>query len=438
MPPRILGALTGLARFSSLLLTEPGFRTTVRTSTALWRRTARPSALSRAELARATPAVAVHAGLSPAALALSSLTVRATGTRHVTVVFSELNPEAIFAGVHTALDAAHRLAEALTLPLRVVVLAESTSWKADSLRAESTLASRFGRPVQVVSRHALGDVSFHRDDIWMVTHWTTAHAAQVATLDGSITAGNVVYLIQDFEPGFNALSTDFTTASATYDAGFLAVVNSLPLASYLRQHTDMAIDDDLVFAPAFDPARLEKIAAARRAGPVTVLFYGRPSKPRNLYGLGLAALRQATLLLGADAQTVRFVSAGEPHGDVELGSGVRLTSVGTLGWDAYFSVLTEANVVLSLQASPHPSHPPLEAAMSGAFSVTNEIDGSRALLHERLSAAPATPSKLGAALADAVTRAAAQGPGPFRPIDPELLGAPLETVIARVAERLSS
>ncbi|MET0956703.1 MAG: hypothetical protein ABWY68_12195 [Cryobacterium sp.] len=380
----------------------------------------------------------MHAGLSPAALALTGLSLRAEGDRHVIVVLSELNPDAIFAGVHTALDAAHRLADALRLPLRVVVLAESSTWRADSRRSESTLASRFGRPVRVVSRHELGDTSFHRDDIWVVTHWTTAHAAQVGTIDGSITSTNVVYLIQDFEPGFNALSTEFTTASGTFDAGFLPVVNSLPLAGYLKQHTRLPLDDDLVFAPAFDPARLEQIAAARRTGPVTVLFYGRPSKPRNLYGLGLAALREATLLLGDGARSVRFVSAGESHGDVELGPGVQLTSLGTLGWDAYFSLLAEANVVLSLQASPHPSHPPLEAAVSGAHSVTNEIDDARAHLHERLRAAPATPTELGAALADAITRAATQGPGPFRPIDPALLGAPLETVIALVAERLGA
>lgn len=436
MPPRVLGALTELAWFNSLFLTKPEFRTTIHLATALWRRNARPSELSRAELARATPAAAVHACLSPAALALTGLTLRTTGDRHVTVVLSELDPDAIFAGVHTALDAAHRLAAALRLPLRVVVLAESSRWKAESLRSESTLASRFGRPVQVVSRHELSDTSFHRDDIWLVTHWTTAHAAQVGAIDGSITSANVVYLIQDFEPGFNALSVEFTTASGTLDAGFLPVVNSLPLAAYLKQHTRMPLENDLVFAPAFDPVRLEQIAAARRSGPVTVLFYGRPSKPRNLYGLGLAALREATLRLGDAAKSVRFVSAGEAHADVELGPGVRLTSLGTLGWDAYFSLLTEANVVLSLQASPHPSHPPLEAAMSGAHSVTNEIDGARAQLHERLSAATATPSELGAALADAITRAAAQGPGPFHPIDPALLGAPLETVIARVAQRL--
>lgn len=436
MPPRILGALTDLAWVNSRYLSVPEFRGAVKTATTVWRRSSRPSPLSRVELARATPAAAVHAGLSPAALALCGLAVQTSGERHVTVVFSELNPDAIFAGIHTALDAAQRLADELGRPLRVVVLAETATWQADAARAESALAARFGRPVPVVSRHALGETPVHPDDIWMVTHWTTAHAAQVATIDGGIRPGNVVYLIQDFEPGFNALSTDFTTAYGTYGAGFLPLVNSLPLARYLTQHSTMPVNDELVFAPAFDPERLRAIAAARRSGPVTVLFYGRPSKPRNLYALGIAALREATRLLGDEAGAVRFVSAGESHGAVELGGGVSLSSVGTLPWDDYFALLAEAAVVFSLQASPHPSHPPLEAAMSGAHSVTNEVDGARAQLHERLTAADPTPAALGAALADAVRRASADGPGAYAPIDPAQLGAPLSDVIARLAERL--
>lgn len=435
MPPRILGALKSLAWFNSRLLTSPDFRATVDDATLLWRRANRPSPLSRAELARATPAASVHAGLSPAALALCGLRLRADGQRRVTLVLSELNPDAIFAGVHTALDTANGLAAELGLPLRVVVLTESASWRAEAERAGASLSDRFGRPITVISRHALAETEFHEHELWIVTHWTTAHAAQVAVVDGSIDAAHVVYLVQDFEPGFNALSTDRTTADATYGAGFLPVVNSLPLARYLAQHTALPLEEQLVFAPAFEPERLERIAAARCPGPVTVLFYGRPSKPRNLYALGLAALRDAVQRLGPAAQNVRFVSAGEQHDSVELGAGVQLQSVGTLEWNAYFELLTESAVVLSLQASPHPSHPPLEAAMSGALSVTNDIDGTRAALHERLHAVPATPEALGSALADAVARAAADAPGGYIPVDPAQLGAPLATVIARVAER---
>jgi hypothetical protein len=214
--------------------------------------------------------------------------------------------------------------------------------------------------------------------------------------------------VQDYEPGFTALSTDRVTASGTYRAGFHLLVNSEPVAAVLRAAEGVAVDATAVFAPDLDLVRLAAIAAQRASGapparPVTVLFYGRPSKPRNLFALGIAALRVAAPAL--PGIPVRWVSAGEQHRYIDLGGGHRLESRGTLGWDEYFALLGECDVVLALQASPHPSHPPLEAALSGALAVTNEVAGTRASLHSRLLAVSPDPAALGAAVAEAVRAA---------------------------------
>ncbi len=434
---RAVAALRDLATFNSLYARSSDFRAEHMRSMSAWLLAARPSAESAAEQLRATPAAAVHAGLSPAALALTGLSVDAGAAPHLNLVLSELVPGRVFAGVHTALEAAWSLAGKLGYPLRVVTLSPSSAHPEAAADAERMLAERYGSRVAVVPRAGIGATSFSAADAWLVTHWTTAHAAQVAATDGSIPPGRVVYLVQDFEPGFSAWSTDSMIARGTYRAGFIPLVNSVPLAGYLADKAGVDIDPEMVFAPALDDSLLRSVAEARGHGPVRVMFYGRPGKPRNLYALGIAALRQAVLLLGEDADRVTFVSAGETHPSVDLGGGTRLTSLGALPWDRYFDELASSAVVLSLQASPHPSHPPLEAAVSGAWSVTNDFDGTRAGLHPRLAAVDADPLALGSAVAEAIRVATAGPSAGYQPIASEKLGNPLSSALNAVAARLA-
>src|SRR5690606_38329276 len=152
-----------------------------------------------------------------------------------------------------------------------------------------------------------------------------------------------------------------------------------------------------------------------------------------LYQLGVSALRVAARELGAEVAPVSFISAGEPHAPVPLGAGATLRSVGTLPWDEYFELIATAQVVLSLQESPHPSHPPFDAAISGAFAVTNAFDGSRAKLHDRLAAVPGTPQELGGAVARSVRRARAEGVPDFTPLADGVLGRPLAAALDHLA-----
>jgi hypothetical protein len=284
-----------------------------------------------------------------------------------------------------------------------------------------------------VAREKIGTFTFGPDDLWLATHSKTAHAMQVACAAGLVDPGRVVYLIQDYEPGFTAWSTASVVASATYHAGFLPVVNSLPLKKYLVATEGITVDDDLVFAPAFDEERLRRAAANHRSGPKTVLFYARPSKPRNLYALGIAALKATVADLGEEAAKVRFVSAGEKHPDVQLGAGATLRSLGRLDWDAYFEFLSGTSVVLGLQASPHPSHPPLDAAISGALAVTNDFAETRAELHPRLRAVPADVPSLAAAMVDAIRNQPADTA--YRAVSDGKLGRPLDDVVDALAAR---
>ncbi|TDW45694.1 hypothetical protein EDF52_10971 [Curtobacterium sp. PhB42] len=401
--------------------------------------------VARRERDRAPLAARPFEGLVETSLALAG--IRTVGREpEVVLVVDELREGAAFAGVQTALAVAIALGARLGRSVRVVMVRWTTPGNS-AAAAEALVADRFpesrvdGRPgVRVVRREDVLDTEFGRDDVWIATHWKTAHPIDVAVTAGVVPRDRVVYLVQDYEPGFSPWSTEYAVAASTYRAGFRVLVNSEPLRKYLADVEDLDVPAERTFAPHLDVELLERVATARRHEDVVrVLFYGRPSKHRNLFRLGVAALRVAVQELAADGIRVEFHSAGEQHGDVELDGGrgdVKLVSHGTMPWDDYFRFIASTNVVLSLQHSPHPSHPPFDGAISGARVVTNEFRGTRAHLHPNLTAVPADARSLGLAVADAVRRAAAEGPTGFAPLAEHALGGPLDAAVDALANAL--
>lgn len=393
--------VANLGAVTRAYLASPGFRRAAMQALSAPSTPLELSAATLAEAQRAPDDARPYAGTSGAALALSVIRRGAPSPR-VRLVLSDFDPERVFAGVATALTVASGLSRRAAMPLEIIVLSEAVGGDRRPKLADAARSRTGLDRVEITMRGDLLEALSHPDDVWIVTHWTTAHPAMVATRAGVLVADRVVYLIQDYEPGFFALSSDSVTARSTYHAGFVPLINSTPVASVLRQEEGLLINPRSMFGPDLDLDRLERVRSSRVAdrGERTVFFYGRPSKPRNLFPLGVAALRIAARDL--PGERIRFVSAGEPHRSIELGGGHRLEGAGTLDWDAYFALLAEADVVLSLQASPHPSHPPLEAALAGAVAVTNEVAGTRAGLHPRLIAVEADPLALGRAVVSAL------------------------------------
>lgn len=383
-----------------------------------------------------------YAGLheSSLAVALAPVTSR---TPHLNVVLPSVSPEAIFAGVKTAVEAAVVLGRRLDLPLRFVAMHESGS-EASYAETHDHLVSRFGiEPdrLTVVSRAGLIAGGFGSHDHWIATYWTTAHALDVAQKIGTVDPRRVLYLVQDYEPGFFPWSSESSIAASTYHAGFQMAVNSLPLRNYLAETEGVRVDDDLVFSPHFDVESMRRIAGARAdGGPRTtprIFFYGRPGKPRNLYSVGITALRLAVAALDQQGVAVEVVSAGLPHADIDLGHGTTMTSLGQLDWQGYCDLIAGVDVGLSLQKSAHPSHPPLEIAMSGAWAVTNDFAGTRADLHPRLLVRRDGPESLADGVVEAVRRSTQPYDSSFVEPDNALLGGSFDDVLSRAADLLA-
>jgi hypothetical protein len=276
------------------------------------------------------------------------------------------------------------------------------------------------------------------DDDWVATYWTTAWALKTLARAGRVAPERVVYLIQDFEPGFYPWGPLYAKAYSTYDAGFRPLVNSASLATYVADVSPTT--PHVAFAPALDLGPLHAAAERWRPaadGTVRVLFYARPGKPRNMYDAGLEALRLwADQLPEGVTGVVRF--AGEEIADeVDLGRRARAELLGKLSYDGYHDLLADSDVGLALMLSPHPGHLALELPLAGIPTVTNDFAGYRAEWVSGLTVSGTDPSAIADALlatTEVARRTTRHVPHDFQ-VD---LGVTLEEAVARVAKELRS
>ncbi|MDQ4055700.1 MAG: hypothetical protein M3237_23820 [Actinomycetota bacterium] len=378
---------------------------------------------------------------TPAVRAVGSLVF--DGDRpHVALVLQAFEPHAFFAGIKTAVLAAALLAAELGRELRVVVVQPArTSTHDEALSALRSIV-RDGGLSDVAGSLRLStpmtpDRAGHTsDDVWVATYWTTAWALKTLARTGRVAADRVVYLIQDFEPGFYPWGPLYAKAFSTYAAGFLPLVNSASLAAYVA---DVApTTPDVAFAPALDPGPLHAAAERWRPaapGEVRVLFYARPGKPRNMFAAGLEALRLwAERLPDGVTGVIRF--AGEDiANEVDLGPRARVEMLGKLSYDGYHDLLADTDVGLALMLSPHPGHLALELPLAGIPTVTNDFAGYRAEWVTGLTVCDTDPTSI----ADALVRTAetARGLTRHQPHDFRLdLGVTLEQAVTRIAQEL--
>ncbi len=222
-------------------------------------------------------------------------------------------------------------------------------------------------------------LSVHAQDYFMATAWWTAHNAQ-ALLSWQlhqfpkIPHRQLLYLIQDFEPGFYPWSSRYVLAQATYKQPdrTIAVINSHWLKDYLYEQGHQ-FSSQYVLAPHLHPA----LAAVRKRQLTfkkdrQLLIYGRPGTDRNAFSVIIAALR-LWVQRYTPAHEWKILSAGETFSTIDLGQNTQLSSVGKLTIEDYADLLSQTAIGMSLMISPHPSYPPLEMAAFGARVVTNRF-----------------------------------------------------------------
>jgi glycosyltransferase involved in cell wall biosynthesis len=174
------------------------------------------------------------------------------------------------------------------------------------------------------------------------------------------------------------------------------------------------------------------------ARPKRLYFYARPTNTRNLFGMGLMALRAAS---GDPAFAGwEFVAIGGRGGvpAMKLQGGHILKPAPWMDYEGYARSLRDADVLLCPMLSPHTSYPVLEMAASGGLSVTNTFATKTRAALEALSdnILPAEPTveALAGALISAAKRVNA-GRAPQSSINmPRAWADTLDPAAARIAD----
>jgi hypothetical protein len=214
-------------------------------------------------------------------------------------------------------------------------------------------------------------------DVIIPTAWWTCEGVINAIEKLEIMNVKVSYFVQDFEALFYPADSNYARVLETYRLASQLIINSVPLANFLQREV-RDVDMKLVFTPQhlFRNSR-EEVTASRysdRLRPYTIVFYGRPSTPRNLFDLGVEGLSLFAEKFSANLP-IEFVSVGEKHPDIHLPNGYTMRSLGPLDYVQYENLLNRSDIGLSLMLSPHPSYPPLEMREKNLRVVTNDFLG---------------------------------------------------------------
>lgn len=321
-----------------------------------------------------------------------------------------IRPSHVFGGISTALHFFDVFKEQ-DLDVRVIVTDDNhrpnplpstlQDWCVRTAEEEDT----GGRMVVFFASRTGATIPVRAGDIFVATAWWTAYVAQRLLSWQAAQYGNaptpLVYLVQDHEPGFYALSSRYLMALSTYEyeGPMIAVFNTSLLSDYFSQQ-GYPFMERYAFEPELHPMLARTLQQTKvMTKERRLVLYGRPGVARNAFELVCQGVREWSRLYPESALW-RIESLGEQHQDIDLHHGARIVCRGKLSLEEYAQTLSSAAVGVSLMLSPHPSYPPLEMAEFGVRVITNSFEnkdlGARSSFIHSLHSV--TPEKIAAAL----------------------------------------
>ena len=297
------------------------------------------------------------------------------------LLIPSVDQQHVFGGIATAISFFQSLQQHSNWPARILVtdtaIVEKSSITLDGYSLVDCMEES-DEPLQLigVADRYQKSLPVSGNDVFIATGWWTAYVVADVIRWQAETYGKrhpLVYLIQDYEPGFYPWSSRYLMADSTYrmDIPTIAVMNSSLLEQFFEKN-QYHFEKILCFEPHLN-ASLQKFLPAEAASIAKkkqILVYGRPSVARNAFELIVYALK-TWCSQQPDASDWTVLSAGEHHDDVDLGGGIVLHSVGKLSLEEYAKLMLETYAGISLMVSPHPSYPPLEMAAFGIRTITN-------------------------------------------------------------------
>lgn len=127
------------------------------------------------------------------------------------------------------------------------------------------------------------DGVFRYSDVLFATHWSTVYTA----LEARGMTGEIMYFIQDFEPMFAPMGTEYILAENTYRKGLYGISSGPWCAHVLRKDFNAEVD---FFEFPID--RSVYFPRQRQKTEKNIIFFAKPDMPRRCYELGVAMLSE--------------------------------------------------------------------------------------------------------------------------------------------------
>lgn len=123
------------------------------------------------------------------------------------------------------------------------------------------------------------------EDVLMATHWSTVSLAESV---GS-TVGEIMYFVQDFEPAFYPMGSEYILAENTYRKGLYAVTSGPWCAHMLKRDYGMEADS---FRFPVDKEIYNAAAGTGTTRAKRILYFAKPEMPRRCFLIGTMALHE--------------------------------------------------------------------------------------------------------------------------------------------------
>lgn len=293
----------------------------------------------------------------------------------ITLIVPNLDADSVFGGLLTAIKIFKYITSSLGTETRILVLSGKYNKKITYKIKEFNYT---GPKKNVFFLEEEECISIMKNDFFMGTYWTTVFSfmpiLQKQKEYFGLTNRKLVYLIQDFEPGFFPWSPEYVLANSTYktfEKDILAIFNAQSLHDFFKNNNyyfgeeivfDPQLNDKLKLLLPFSPEHREK----------KILIYGRPTTPRNAFEIIKSALAIWSEKYEKSKEW-EIVSLGADFGNIQLKNNV-IKSGGKVLLKEYAKTMETSYVGISLMISPHPSYPPLEMSTFGVKTITNSFE----------------------------------------------------------------
>ena len=301
-------------------------------------------------------------------------------TSHLNVLIPGMAMRSMSGGPNTAINLTYRLAEC-GIPLRYISTDILMDQNHDSLwqhfSSLTGIQKRYPHVEITCGGNRAKSLAIGENDVFFGTAWWTVQMIKHAL--PLVRNKKFIYLIQEFEPSLYPSSTEYALALETYGMDFHGIINETLLAEYLcKNDIGRFAEPDFmaqcsIFEPAVDRCKFfpELAPSPSPDRKKRLLFYARPNAPRNLYEMGVLALKKAVERGVFSAKEWEFFFIGEQIPPVSLGHDMVIQCHPWLDYEGYARLVRSSDVGLSLMLSPHTSYPPLEMAAAGLIVVTS-------------------------------------------------------------------